>query len=279
MANAFTVTLIQALSEVPLHLYATDAVANTVDWRDLWRPAGPVANSFVAIDLQRLRNNRTAIVNFRLSCTFGANFVGHNVVIHGMLRGGPAMTSAPVAVANTNAVVVDTFVMTDRQRYPVAYTGAFRWSVEDGTTIITFATETPLEIYTIIPLANHAIQWTAAGVSVNLLRRYLVPWHMGLQGIKEFYGYAAEKIFQSPFVYDNVIGATRYFSNGLLVTFELGNYFRDLELCEDDQSSVRRVNCVDMAGVVQIVLSLCFPNLNKAFRIMMRPFGYIHTTK
>jgi hypothetical protein len=294
MANSFTVNLIKAKSEVPLHLYGTSSVATTAQYRDLWRPAGPIADSFVAFDLGRLRTNASTIVNLRLTCTFGQNFVEKSgLVVEGFLDNTSAMKS-PVTVTDTEQIIVQSFVMANRRLYPVSYKGEFEWKLMDGSTVAaTFATKTPLELYTIVPFTTDesTIQWTASGVSVNLLRRYLVPWRAGLQGLGDFYSYAAGAIFQSPFVYNNVDGNYRYLEMpgdtpfgemndpDKLTIFKLGEYFRELEQAEREEGTTYRVNCRDMAGIVQIVLSLLLPKRSKGYHIRMQPFGYIKTTK
>jgi hypothetical protein len=90
--------------------------------------------------------------------------------------------------------------------------------------------------------------------------------------LADFYRFITQAIFGGTFRYDNVRGATRY-TQGLGGSCRLDQYFRELEY-----STVVTINCYDMAGIVQVVLSL-FLNYNLVRWNFMQPYGWIDTTR
>ncbi|KAF8581967.1 hypothetical protein K439DRAFT_189959 [Ramaria rubella] len=96
-----------------------------------------------------------------------------------------------------------------------------------------------------------------------------------LGGLANFYRLITESIFAGTFRYDNVYGRSRFVmgpSPGIGGQFRLDEYFRQLEAGQTGP-----INCYDMAGIVQIVLSL-FRNYSQGFWIFMRVYGWIPTS-
>jgi hypothetical protein len=178
--------------------------------------------------------------------------------------------SSSVTFPNTVPGIVQNFSRPSARPFPIAYAGEFRWQVKQGTTVVaTFGTPTHIELYTIA--APSGALWSSYGVSVNVLRQYLVPWNATTYTwpLPAFYHFTATSIYNSPFKYD-----TRYMTSGSGGSYKLDRYFQDL-------NSLRpwdvRINCYDMAGIMQLVLSL-FLDYGSVRWAYMWPYGYINTT-
>jgi hypothetical protein len=265
--STFSVDLIKATSDVPLYIYLTPGrkVIPTTQ-QELWRaPNNPTANAIAAFDLSAAGG----VIALAVTCRVGSSFVGKPLTIQGLLNNIVAV-SASVTIPSTAPFVVQNFSRPNARDFPVAYAGAFQWKLTYGTTSITFGTLTILELYTVAK--PPAPLWPSFGVSVNLLRKYVPFWNATTSTwpLAAFYNSVAGAIFNSPFKYDNVNGAPRYTSY-LGGSYKLDKYFQDLQ-----SGSAVVINCYDMAGIVQVVLSL-FPYYGSVRWDFMDPYGYINT--
>jgi hypothetical protein len=120
--------------------------------------------------------------------------------------------------------------------------------------------------------------WSTYGVSVNLLRLHLPIWGTAIVDwtSKQFFAEIVKAIHSGPYKYDIVAGKSRYSSNG-----GLGQFYRLEQYCNEREHNVNiQVNCYDMAGIVQIILSLCPGYDSKSVHWnYMQPYGFINTTK
>jgi hypothetical protein len=267
----FFVDKIEAKSDIPLYLYLNPGrkVIHT-NWQELWRaPNTPTPNSAAAFNL----SNSGASVALAVTCRVDSSLVGKALTVVGRFNNAVAVSSS-CTFPNTDWVVVQNFSRISAPPFPIAYVGDFRWHVRLGTTVVaTFGTPTRIEWYTVARLAD---LWHSYGVSVNLLRRYLVRWSTTTRSwlLPAFYDFTARQIFDSPFKYDVVNGGTRYMNSGTGGPYKLDQYFKDLN---SPQPSDVRINCYDMAGIVQLVLSL-FLDYSSVRWAFMQPYGYINTT-
>jgi hypothetical protein len=271
MSNTFVVNWIQTRSDVPLYFNPPSGpVALPTGWKVVWQAPNIVTPySAAAFKLTA----PTAIIGLAVDCSFGSSFVGKNLLVQGYLNGVIA-TSSPVTVPNTGRVVVQSFVRSNPRGSPIAYRGSFQWRLVQGSAVVaTFDTLTPLEFYSIVP--PPAGLWPSYGVSVDLLREYVPVWSDTTNKwmLASFYRFITQKIFGGPFVYDNIRGANRYALNHLGSSYKLEQYFRELR-----SGLAIPINCYDMAGIVQIVLSL-FPDYNLVRWNFMQPYGWIYTTR
>jgi hypothetical protein len=273
MSTSFTVSLIEAKSDVPLYLYNVSGGGRkvvTTAWQTLWTAPNTTSDSFAAFDLSL---PSSTVIGLRLTCTFGSSFSGKTLEIQGLLN-GTLVTSSPVTVTSTGPIVVQKFVQSSQRGSPVSYRGLFQWRLRDGsTTVATFGTQTSLELYTVV--SPPAALWPSVGISVNLLRAYVAVWNSTVSSwaLADFYRYVAQTIFGGPFKYDNQYGAPRY-TGDLGGPYALDQYFRDL--ASTGAASIT-INCYDMAGIVQVVLSL-FANYSQVRWNYMKPYGWINTT-
>lgn len=266
----FRVTLIEARSDVPLYLYNAASGNRTVipmTWQVLWTgPSTPNPNAFAAFDMTR------ATVALRVTCEFGAGLKGRTLQLQGVLNGIPAVV-ASVTVTSTNPTLVQGFTPVHLFEGAVSYRGSFLWRLMDSDTpVATFGTETSLEWYTVVKPIDTL--WGPSGISTNLLRRNLAVFSGGMINwlLADFFRNTAETIFYSPFQYDNEYGAAAFSQDSLGGIYDLDQYFADLEA-----GRVVKINCYDMAGIVQITLKL-FPAPLGALWSLLTPYGWINPT-
>jgi hypothetical protein len=191
--------------------------------------------------------------------------------------GNAGVISSYVKVTNTKPVVVRSFYLMNGRTCPVAYRGSFSWSLLKDSELKTYGeckTSTFLEFY--MAVTPPAKLWPSYGISVNLLRQYLPAWGLynGGWGAADFYRYITQVIINGgEFVFDNVNGDARYAFSGFGISYKLDKYLQELE-----SGKAERINSYDMAGIMQIILSL-FPNYDQVSWNYMRPYGWINTTK
>jgi hypothetical protein len=260
---------IYAKSDVPLYIInGSSRIIIKPDWQVLWPPKKN-SHPSAAFNLSK----RGAAIDFLFLCRFSSDLVGGTYVLEGLLRDTVAIKSV-VVVRSTEQMKVEGFVRVDARNFPVAYRGSFEWRLKTmrSRVVLRHTKLTHLELYTVS--APSAALWRSSGVSVNLLRQYAAPWNKSTVAWQraDFYRFITQKIFGSPFKYDNVRGASRYTSN-TGGSYKLDQYIRELE-----RGSAVLINCYDMAGIVQIVLSL-LPAYNRVRWNFMQPYGWINTTK
>jgi hypothetical protein len=273
MSYAFLVEKIEAASAAPLYLYASGrrTVVPAGQWQVLWQARNISTVSFTAFNLSRL-----PVIDLRVTCKFGRAFLGKNLVVQASLSGAPVAASV-VAINSEGPIVVQSFHLIKPSSYPVQFIGPFQWNLVENLTVVAhFPTYTNLELYTVsVPIAS---LWPPFGVSVKLLRRYLPLWFATSSWrLVDFYRYIVQKIFDSPFLYDNVMGNPRYAEyipgNDGTWKYKLDQYFSEL-----DSNLKVKVNCYDMAGIIQVILSL-FPNYSLVGWKFVQPYGWINPTR
>jgi hypothetical protein len=274
--STFRVDSIQATSDLALYIFTNGRpIAIPTTSRVLWGP-NVSPNPIVAFNLSLDRPN----IPLRVQCTFGSSFIGRTLTVEGLLNDGVAVSAA--VTIRTASTLVQPFVYSDPNRFPLAYRGSFQWRLRQGnTTVATFATRTNLEFYNIFlprdPRLPAARLWYRTSVSVNLLRIYIpirnnttFAWNLAA-----FYNRIIQDVFRSPFRYNNTSGAPRYVVNGPGPnedSYRLDQYFRELEA-----NQAQLVTCADMAGIVQVILSL-FPDYESVQFTFMSPYGWIRET-
>jgi hypothetical protein len=268
--STFRIESIKATSDLALYIFTNGRrIAIPTTTRVLWGP-NPSPNPVVVF------NRDTLLLD--VQCSFGSSFIGKTLTVEGLLNDRVAV-SATVTVPSTGSALVQRFNYSDPNPYPLAYRGSFQWRLKQGNTVVaTFPTPTNLEFYNRLPRDPRLLKlWSATGISVNLLRRYIpirntttYAWNLAA-----FYKRITEDIFGGPFKYNNTSGSPRYVVDGpgKEDSYRLDQYFQELE-----SGQAQLLNCADLAGIVQVVLSL-FPNYNLVQWNFMRPYGWIKTTK
>ena len=266
---SFQVHLIEAKSDLPLYVI-TNGVLYTRPpiWLTLWQPPNnPAPNSFTAF------NMASANLSLRLTCSFSADLVGKTLSLQGVLNNVPAV-GCVVHVTGTGVIVAQPFILLGGRPGPVAYRGPFLWRLLEGTQVIaTFGTQTRLELYTASSPAPAL--WPSYGVAVSVLRHYLPEWNLATRVwlLPQFYNFTAQSVFGSAFRYDTVYGAPRFAQTGLGGFYRLERYINELEA-----GLTSAVNCYDMAGIVQIILSV-YRSYNAVTWNFIQPCGYINQTQ
>jgi hypothetical protein len=244
---AFTVNIVVARSAVPLSIASGQrVVVNTTKPLVLWgynREHTP--STFVAF------NSTQPSSRLRVGLEVSDDLVGKTLKLVGFLYEEPAVMSS--VQIDTNQVVAKELYLMNQSKYPMAYWGDFEWKLVDDewNTMAMCDTLTYLEMYA--PLVPTANLWPSFGISASLLRQYIavrtktrLNWWL-----PDFYRDLTHNILAAQFQYDNVFGAPEYAGSEGGVSFALDRYFADL-----DTGLQMRVNCYDMAGIVQIILSL-----------------------
>jgi hypothetical protein len=273
LSMAVNIWGISAKSDVPLYVYVPGVgrrFANTTTWQTLWAsPNNPTPYAFAAWNCLAPPGIAPGL---SVICTFNSAYNGQTVVLEGLLNNA-SIVQCVVTVRGTGQHFLNTFYRTNTRPFPVSFRGYWQWRLwRNGVIIGGFPTLTYIELYSIT--APSASLWSPYGVSVNLLRLHIPIWGTVVANwmATHFYAWFVTGIHAGPFQYDIVGGATRYSSN-------LGQFYRLEQYCNERERNLNiRVNCFDMAGIVQIILSLC-PGYGSVRWNFLQPYGYINTTK
>ncbi|KDQ55471.1 hypothetical protein JAAARDRAFT_79859 [Jaapia argillacea MUCL 33604] len=273
MADSLQITAIQAASTVPLYVrlgpnYRPSVQSNVWTW--LWVDGSPIPdNAFTAFD-----TTSSATVALAVDCQIDRT-TSTGLYLRALLNGIEVLSSPTVIVGSGYLRVTD-LAITNPLPCPIAYWGDFVWVLADGNgEIAVTGNTTRLEMYTFrTPVGAAVALWSSFGISVNLLRAYLSIFDSSkiVWSVADARRALVESVFKGVFQYDIVYGAPRYSSSELGGTYQLEQYFADLEA-----GAANRINCYDMAGIVQVAFSV-HPDYDRVRWNFMEPYGLINTT-
>jgi hypothetical protein len=263
---ALNILSISAKSDVPLYLNVGGVRrSSAATWQSLWTSPNHSTNAFVAW------NYLTSAPGLAVICTFNSAYNGQTLVVEGSLNGASIVQC--VVTVRGGQHTLNNFRRTNTRHFPVSFQGNWQWRLwRNGVIIGGFPTLTYIELYSITaPLAH---LWSPYGVSVNLLRLHVPPWGTVVANwtVTQFNSWFVKAIHSGSFQYDIIAGASRYSSH-------LGRFYKLDQYCTERERKLNiQVNCYDMAGIVQIILSLC-PGYGLVRWNLLQPYGYINTTK